>query len=168
MRTSSDLFEQLPVDKELVTKFFITFSRFEYALKRGGYANGNENEVKANWDTLARDLREHFQPDRTDELRRAVDYIERHPPKKQIWKDHELGWANNTRPPNGPQLLSLTCFIRTVRNNLFHGGKFLPSSVRDVSRDSTLLDSSLIILDECLRLCGEVKPDVHYHFFHFE
>ena len=46
-----ELYDQLHVEKRLVTDFSILFARFEYALKRSSkYAQGDENGVKADWD----------------------------------------------------------------------------------------------------------------------
>jgi hypothetical protein len=38
------------IDKGLVLEFFGVFSRFEYALKRAGFATGNERRVGPDWD----------------------------------------------------------------------------------------------------------------------
>jgi hypothetical protein len=46
--------------------------------------------------------------------------------------------------------------ISTVRNNLFHGGKFPLLLVRDSSRDRDLLTHAINILDAALRLDARV------------
>jgi hypothetical protein len=38
------------IDKGLVLEFFGVFSRFEYALKRAGFATGNERRVGPDWE----------------------------------------------------------------------------------------------------------------------
>jgi hypothetical protein len=48
--------------------------------------------------------------------------------------------------------------VRTVRNNLFHGGKSPSRPISEPARDQRLLESSLVVLHECLALneslCG--------------
>ena len=50
------------------------------------------------------------------------------------------------------ELTWLLLMVRTVRNNLFHGGKFPLIPVSEPSRDSTLLHHSITILAACLPL----------------
>ena len=50
-------------------------------------------------------------------------------------------------------------YVRRVRNNLFHGGKFTSLSVSDLGRNASLIEDSLVILKECLRLSGTVRAE---------
>lgn len=147
-------------NRDLVITFFITFSRFEYALKEEGFFNGNQNKVTANWDQFATSIRGSFQPDRTPELQAAVDYLHNSPPRKQIVLDGtRLRWSHPRYRENTPLFNELLLSIRTVRNNLFHGAKFQEIFHEDHSsgRNQRLLQSSLIILEECLRLSKTVR-----------
>lgn len=147
-------------NRDLVITFFIAFSRFEYALKEEGFSNGNLDNVSANWDRFATSIRGSFQPDRTPELQAAVDYLHDSPPRKQIIQsDTMLGWSPSRYPKNTPLIHELLLSIRTVRNNLFHGAKFQEIFHENHSsgRNQLLLQSSLIILEECLRLSTTVR-----------
>jgi len=42
--------------------------------------------------------------------------------------------------------------VRRVRNNLFHGGKFLPVPPGDPDRDKLLVQHSLTVLRTCMSL----------------
>ena len=47
--------------------------------------------------------------------------------------------------------------IRTVRNNLFHGGKYLPVKEVEEGRNEQLVSCSLIVLNFCIALNREVQ-----------
>jgi len=149
-------------NRDLVITFFITFSRFEYALKEEGFVYGNQDKVTANWDQFATSIRGSFHPDRTPELQAAVDYLHNSPPRKQIIQsDKRWGWSRSQSqyPKNTPLIHELLLSIRTVRNNLFHGAKFQEIFHENPSggRNQLLLQYSLIILEECLRLSKNVQ-----------
>lgn len=150
---ANELYQLLEIDKELATWFSIFFSRFEYALKRTTkYAVGDENGIHANWIEFAKEHDSDFNPERTAKLKSAVVYLQAKPPKKQIIKkDGTLGWKDVQRQ-NTPILEQIICSIRRVRNNLFHGGKFPDGPIEEPGRDTKLLESCIIILEECLRL----------------
>lgn len=162
-----NLFDERLLDhldvKETVVKFFVVFSRFEYALKRAGYVSGNDKGASSNWDKFASDMEDAFGPDQTAELQDAVAYLQDFPPKKQIVQDDELGWRDSMPSTNEPRLKWLLKLVRTVRNNLFHGEKLhalvgghFPRDV-DLTRDINLIRHSLVVLYACLDLHPEVR-----------
>ena len=157
----NELYNHLSIEKDLVTGFFIFFSRFEYSLKRAeGYASGDENGINANWDKFAIDHNDAFNSDRSKELKEAVTYLRSKPPMKQVLKNRTLDWKN-VAPENIPLLKQLLGSIRRVRNNLFHGGKFAEGPVREPGRDKKLLESCSIVLDECLNLNENIRNDFY-------
>jgi len=156
MSASDELFEHLDIEKEIVLEFFFVFSRFEYALKRARYLDRDEGSASANWDKFASERENAFSPNETPELKEAVDYLDKHPPQKQVVKAGELSWQDSKRSESDHLLKWLLKLVKTVRNNLFHGGKF-HRSVEDPSRNPTLLKNSLVILYACLELHPTVK-----------
>ncbi len=56
-----------------------------------------------------------------------------------------------------PQLVWLLGVVRTVRNNLFHGGKFPLLLVTEPSRDSDLITNGLAILKGSLALDANIQ-----------
>lgn len=77
------------LDKQLLLDFFLTFSRFEYALKHSGLyqkqpAATVPYEARPDWDSFAVELRASSNPDKTAELREAVDHILVHPPFRGV------------------------------------------------------------------------------------
>jgi hypothetical protein len=160
--------QQLDIDRELLLKFFIVFSRCEYALKRSGFTNGQDGvKVEPNWDKYIKLLKADFNADRTDELKAAVDYLENNPPKKQILSKSKLAWCEQKMPQNRPQLFWLLDLVKTVRNNLFHGAKYPHAEIQDPARNKLLLESSLLILLECLELSKGKCPKMVEHFYDY-
>ena len=154
------------VDRELLLNFFLTFSRFEYALKASGLfkrPNPQRNdpsrpaEAQPDWDTFAVSLRCAFQPDRTETLKQACEYIFDSPPLKQVITNDAVSWETPVRPSHESDVEFLLRMVRCVRNNLFHGGKHSNEVHEDIERTEMLLKSSLAILDECLALSPRVK-----------
>ena len=107
---------------ELSLELFRMFARFEYALKAAGYHEGN-GEAKPDWRRFAESIPDIFDNPSTLELQTAIDYLEQHPPKKQVVKDNVLEWQVS-RPSTNLKSDLILLYVRRVRNNLFHGGKF--------------------------------------------
>lgn len=149
-------------DSELVLQFFVTFSRFEYALKRAGFLE-NRGYASPDWDSFAKEIEPKLASIQDAEFTNAQTYLLQHPPKKQIVKmpGNKLDWEEEDSsrvPKNATYLLQM---VRRVRNNLFHGGKYpeRPVSGRRL-RNSELLHACMTILEKCLPLDEKVK-----HFF---
>jgi hypothetical protein len=141
----------------LIRDFFITFSRFEYALKASNFANGDGDKVTANWDLFIASIRQFFDKEKNAELKDAVDYIIQHPPRVQMYNNGQLGWRNRVFQANEPEINKLGLSIRDIRNNLFHGGKFNGNYEADVSRNYILLKNSMVILNDWLSLSNQVR-----------
>jgi hypothetical protein len=105
----------------LAVQFFKTFARFEYALKAAGYHKGDGN-AKPDWDRFAQSIDSCFEQPLSDALAAAVKFLIETPPKRQVLVDGKLEWEEARE--EGPDSRKLSIYIRRVRNNLFHGGKF--------------------------------------------
>jgi hypothetical protein len=145
--------------QNLMTEFFITFSRFECALKASNFANGNNERVTANWDTFLASVAVNFNPDKNEKLKTAVEYLLQHPPRVQMIDNGQLGWRDRVFQANEPTINKLSLSIRDIRNNLFHGGKFNGRYQEDVSRNYILLKSSITILNDWLGLNDIVRQN---------
>lgn len=146
--------------RKLISDFFITFSRFECALKNSiTYANARKGKVEANWDKFTKSIRARFNKSRTKQLNTAVSYIIDNPPKIQTINQNQITWIDRQFPVNEPDINKLGQHIRDIRNNLFHGGKFNGTFQCDVSRNYQLLKNSMVILDEWLTLNASVQDN---------
>ena len=141
-------------DRRLAWEFFVLFSRFEYALKRDTrYLMAGTGDAQPNWDRFASDNNDRFTPESSTALREALDYYLANPPRKQLRNNGAMNWSvPQSWDGREPQLIWLLRVIRTVRNNLFHGGKFPLMPVSEVSRDQTLINHGVSVLAEALEL----------------
>ena len=142
--------------KPIVSEFFFTFARMEYALKATGRFVKNRRNAEADWTKLARDLNNSFNKNAKSELKEAVEYYMSFPPKKQVVQNDQLEW-DDTLPEHKSELDLLFANVRRVRNNLFHGGKFKGRYFAEDERSEQLIQHGLIILNHCLTLAPDLK-----------
>ena len=130
--------------------FFLVFSRMEYALKVSGFNNG-DGVAKANWYKFAthQDIENFIANPPTTEISEAIDYIIGNPPMRQSVKNNILGWETVV-PDTKSNADKLFQYIRRVRNNLFHGGKF-NGNWFEPQRSESLIKNSLIILHAVIK-----------------
>jgi len=154
------------VNRELLLDFFLTFSRFEYALKaagffrrsrRGRYDSRRTPDAEPDWNSFAVSLQPRFQTNANQRLRIACEYLLDSPPWKQVIVNGTVAWEPPGRPRGESNIEFLLRMVRCVRNNLFHGGKHNIAVHETRERTERLLDGSLIILKECLSLAPRVK-----------
>src|SRR4051812_1563516 len=96
MRDFTLILDQLQAERNLIISFFAGFSRFEFALIRGGFAGGDAHHATANWLGFAAAVEQHFVFDRTNELQDAIDYLEQQPPRRLALVNNALNWIPNT------------------------------------------------------------------------
>jgi hypothetical protein len=150
-------------DSQASYVFFITFSRFEYALKNCGYLKKTTAKIpkaESDWDNFARTNESKFNHKKNGELYNAVEYFISHPPKLQIRNSSGgVGWLDNNlyTEKNCGDLEWLLVMVRRIRNNLFHGGKYPGFPIEEPSRNKDLLNHSIIILNECLQLESRIS-----------
>lgn len=153
--TVNSPFQHLNLAPELACEFLAVFSRYEFALKSTGFAEGDA--VQAAWDRYAGSIATAFDQITDTEVTAAVDYLLTQPPKKQVLREGKLQWES-TPLDNVPRAQQVLTMIRRVRNNLFHGGKFIPAEAGgDPHRDQLLVQHSLVVLRACLPLDPNVE-----------
>lgn len=143
---------------QLAGKLFHVFSRTEYALKAAGYNNG-DGAAEANWRAFALAVEGLIATPSTQELREAIDFFFNAPPKKQVIVGGVIQWEVS-EPPINSQAEKLLIYVRRVRNNLFHGGKF-NGHWFEPERSESLLRHSLTILTACVESVPTVREAYH-------
>ena len=144
---------QPDIESDLVRDFFVFFARFEYALKREGMLKGSDKRAGADWDCYVKRALHLFEPYTSPSMKASVDYLLAHPPEKLVVVSGELRFADVTKDVSESNASYILRLVRTVRNNLFHGGKFPDpcGPIAETSRDRSLLHHALTILEECAK-----------------
>jgi hypothetical protein len=150
-------------DRRLAWHFFVFFSRMEFALKKSGKYLRKHQDAQPDWDKFGSDYDKRFRETLLPQTR-IVHYFECGPPRKQIQAQGLMQWSEPQNKGEGEkQLTWLLRSIRTVRNNLFHGGKFPLMPIREPSRDRDLLIHSLAVLNAVLELDHDVRSKFFEH-----
>jgi len=151
------LFRHLHMPADLAIEFMATFSRMEHALKSTGYALGNQGKVEPDWDRFANEIDQQFDQLNNNQLTEAKDFLLNSPPRKQVLQDGLVTFQEQTVDQNQRTTQQVLRFVRTVRNNLFHGGKYLPTGENEVGRNEELVKASLKVIKACIELNDGVR-----------
>lgn len=143
---------------QLAGKLFHVFSRTEYALKATGYNNG-DGAAEANWRTFALAVEGLIANPASHELEEAINFFFNAPPKRQVIVGGVIQWEVS-EPTTNSQADKLLIYVRRVRNNLFHGGKF-NGHWFEPERSAPLLRHSLTILTACVESMPAVRQAYH-------
>jgi hypothetical protein len=145
------------VNRDLLLEFFLSFARFEYALKATGFfVRHAENsacppKAEPDWPSFAASLHSTFNSRRNAEIERAYQYLSESPPNRQVIVNGALAWETPMRGTDS-EIEYVLRMVRSVRNNLFHGGKHNIEVHETTERTEALLRSCLAVLNECLAL----------------
>lgn len=145
--------------RDLAFDFFYWFSRFEFALKERGYLviSSKSNQATPNWDSYVSDHRAAFVP--TAAAKTLMDAK----PQEEIVTANGLDFADLTFSPGTAELDKVVRYAKTVRNNLFHGGKHGSVYWDDPARMNLLLGTTITVLGELARL-GGIEADYERHY----
>lgn len=120
-------------------EFIATFSRFEFALKRGNYAAGDEGKkASPDWIGFAGDLGDDFFK-QMEAASAARIFFEAPPKRLTIKVGGGVEFTDQDKLTNTQMLLAA---VGLVRNNVFHGEKIWMGD-----RDEALIRASLFVLD---------------------
>ncbi len=141
-------------------QLFVRFARFEFALKRGGFAKPGRKKDKLtgayslmpDWDDFkktqaVKDLWTTASADKT------IQYLIQNPAKIYMSNGTQVGLGH--APPSPTTMATLIDMVLRVRNNLFHGDK----QAAGLERDTLLLRSCLSVIDLLLDANGHVRVE---------
>lgn len=131
--------------REIIFRFSYRFSRFEFALKEADFLRSHVVGTRAepDWRTFVETHENNYQ------LSNAAKALIQANPKQQIVGDN--GHGLDFRPVergNASEMAYVVALARTVRNNLFHGGKHDSEGWDDPVRIRKLVELSTAVLDE--------------------
>lgn len=143
-----DPFSLIAIPKDLACEFFAVFSRFEFALKEGGFVKG-EGRASPDWQRFAREV----VLEADGPVAVSLGYLIAYPPQIQT---PNLKWKSLALQGKTDRAKALES-IQRVRNNLFHGGKHPPMSAP--GRDAELVTASLAVLYAVLEQNEQLRSD---------
>lgn len=141
----------------LALRFFKRFSRFEFALKTHFFLSPIDR-AEADWYKFAEKLEGKVA------LPSNFAAVNKAPPKKQMidrsGAQPKLVWKATGPPVANPSDLVLSVhYLKTIRNNLFHGGKSVDDSEwDDIERNTALLSFGIELMDSLAKCYCENFP----------
>jgi hypothetical protein len=140
--------------RDLAFNFFYWFSRFEFVLKERRFLKSDTIGDRANpsWDKFTKKFRGAYT------LTLAGKALIDEKPKRQIVAVPDLEFEDVPFSPNTADLDKIIAYAKTVRNNLFHGGKHGYDQWDDPKRMRRLLELTITVLGELARL-GDFDGD---------
>jgi hypothetical protein len=159
MRSKENEFPNLLLLPEpLAFEFFWKFAAFECALKRAKFRTVSNDTVTANWDKFGSDYEAVAL--QTPSFRRAMEaLVQLNPLCQTVNEEDELDWRP-VRRGNDNEVQFALRLLRTIRNNLFHGGKYARRPMKEVARDERLLSAGIDVLHECYRLDKQIQSHI--------
>lgn len=144
---------------QLAFRFFKLFAQCEYALKAMGYgrATNKEGAAEADWDKFANEVGAILLQDQDQSVVTARTYIFEYPPKRQVWSNGAVEWADIPNTERSAQILF--AHIRRVRNNLYHGGKFNGRWI-DPDRSEKLISKSQLLLQRLVDTNAQLREAI--------
>ena len=141
--------------KESAFNFFYWFSRFEYALKENRYLKNDKAGSKAepNWEKFIKKYQGKYVLD--DYGKRL---LELNPLRQVVTDNKDLAWRQVGMGHCKTDMCKVVTLLKTVRNNLFHGGKHEAEGWDDPVRSQELLSVSIDVLNGLTKL-GSIEDD---------
>ena len=139
----------------LAFDFFYWFSRFEFCLKDNGYLKHHEpgDNAEPGWDKFVERHSANYQPSADAQA------LLNDPPERQIvLANRELDWRAVGTSDCTSELAKVARLVKTVRNNLFHGGKHGAAGWDNPTRTQLLLSASKAVLGQ-LSVLGGFQDD---------
>lgn len=135
----------------LAFDFFYWFSRFEFALKENAYLQSRNVGAKAEpgWDAFVEKWHAQYTPSTE-----AKALLSTKPERQVVGPNQELAWKPVELKDCKSELAKVVRLLKTVRNNLFHGGKHGGAGWDDPGRTELLLSSGKAVLDQFAALAS--------------
>ena len=148
--------EEVPEElSALAFDFFFWFSRFEFTLKENKYLKNDKEGALAEpgWKKFSAKWHLQYQPSSA-----AKKLLELAPRQQIVNVGQELAWRVVPFADHDTDLQKIIRLLKTVRNNLFHGGKHGAAGWDDPARVRELLSASRTVLDDLATLAN-LSPD---------
>lgn len=144
----------------LAFDFFYWFSRFEFALKENAYLRNHTPGANAEpgWEEFV----ERWQTQYIVSPEGLALMVAK--PERQVVTDHDqLQWKEVGLADCKSDLARVVRLLKTIRNNLFHGGKHGGAGWDDPKRTTLLLSSGKAVLNELARVASLEADYTQYY-----
>lgn len=140
--------------------FFFSFSRFEFALKEGGYLQDIKPGAVAQpgWAQFVASFCATYASSAA-----GTQLIALSPMRQRVSADGTLCFEEENFDGNASDLEKVTRLLKNVRNNLFHGGKHGPRGWTDPARTIELLHCAAQLIQELAEF-GDIQNDFSAHY----
>lgn len=129
--------------QKLAFDYFYWFSRFEFALKENGkIKRGYRNSALADWSGFTKDYEKHYRLDNS-----AKKLMENPPEYQVVENKNHYKWVPVSFDHDSSELSRIILIIKTIRNNLFHGGKHGADGWDNPDRVKYLLGLGISVLN---------------------
>jgi hypothetical protein len=132
--------------------FFAAFAFAEFELKTNGYIRRGRDDAQADWDAFAAAIARRFRHRKSRTFEKAWQVLTASPPRKQVSRGGRLAWKVTPRPAGISDAAWGLILVRRVRNNLFHGAKFIVGGAEQFARDRELVQAAHTVLDEAMHM----------------
>ena len=135
--------------KEFAFEFFYWFSRFEFALKENKILKSDVPGANAEpgWELFIIRYADNYKGEES-----ARRLLELNPKRQKVITNSELEWKEVYLGDCTSELCRVIRLLKTIRNNLFHGGKHGAEDWDDAERTKELLKIGRIILDQLAQM----------------
>lgn len=140
--------------------FFYWFSRFEYALKENKFLKSHVAGERAapGWDEFVTKWEGCYVP--SDQ---ALNLLRENPEAQVIAENDQLAWKSVGLDGCKSELAKVVRLLKTIRNNLFHGGKHGGAGWDNSERTLLLLSLSKTVLDQLAELASLQADYTQYY-----
>lgn len=131
-------------------EFFYWFSRFEFCLKERGYLKSKQNGARAEpgWKGFVKEFESQYAQSKEAKL-----LVSLKPLQQKVGKNELLVWEE-INIDNDNELQQVVSTLKTIRNNLFHGGKHSVEGWDDIKRTEKLLVMGVQVMKEIVQTAG--------------
>lgn len=139
----------------LAFDFFYWFSRFEFSLKENRYLKSHKPGSNADpgWGEYVIRWQSDYGPSAE-----ANELLQLLPQRQIVMAEGALDWKPLDLSRCGSSLEAVVLCLKTIRNNLFHGGKHGCKGWDDPERNHALLTSGKAVLSQLAKL-GDIDAD---------
>ncbi|MFG0547059.1 hypothetical protein ACF8FG_17845 [Pseudomonas sp. YQ_6] len=134
---------------QLAFEFFYWFSRFEFCLKENGYLKSEKagDRAEPGWGAFVGAFAQKYEL-----CAIACELLAAPPDRQVVGANKSLDWRPLRFDSCGSDLEKVVLSVKTVRNNLFHGGKHGAAGWDDPQRTHSLITLSYKVLENLVEL----------------